>query len=144
MTNVNLARQDDDLATVRQTQESLVTEGPELTLVIPTLNERDNIGPLVDLLDEALDTVNWEVIFVDDDSPDGTVERIREISRHDRRVRCPAADWTPRAHDGLHRRRTGGVRTPYRHYGCRHAARREAAAADAGDAEKRTGGSGGW
>jgi len=87
MTSVNLARQG-DLATVRQTQESLVTEGPELTLVIPTLNERDNIGPLIDLLDEVLDTVSWEVIFVDDDSPDGTAERIREISRRDRRVRC--------------------------------------------------------
>jgi hypothetical protein len=71
MTNLNLAR-GDDLATVRQARESLVREGPELTLVIPTLNERDNIGPLVDLLDEVLDRVNWEVIFVDDDSPDGT------------------------------------------------------------------------
>jgi len=87
MTSVNLARQG-DLATVRQTQESLVTEGPELTLVIPTLNERDNIGPLVERLDAVLDTVGWEVIFVDDDSPDGTAERIREIGRRDRRVRC--------------------------------------------------------
>jgi dolichol-phosphate mannosyltransferase len=87
MTNVNLVRPD-DLATVRQTEESLVTAGPELSLVIPTLNERDNIGPLVDLLDEVLDTVSWEVIFVDDDSPDGTADRIREISRRDRRVRC--------------------------------------------------------
>jgi dolichol-phosphate mannosyltransferase len=73
---------------VSQAQKNPVTEGPELTLVIPTLNERDNIGPLVDVLDEALDTVSWEVIFVDDDSPDGTAERIREISRRDRRVRC--------------------------------------------------------
>jgi dolichol-phosphate mannosyltransferase len=88
MTNVNLARRDDDLVTVRQTQESLATEGPELTLVIPTFNERDNIGPLVDLLNEVLDTVSWEVILVDDDSPDGTAERVREISRRDRRVRC--------------------------------------------------------
>jgi dolichol-phosphate mannosyltransferase len=31
--------------------------------------------------------VDWEIIFVDD-SPDGTSERIREISRRDRRVRC--------------------------------------------------------
>ena len=59
-----------------------------MTLVIPTLDERDNIGPLSDLLDEAPDTVNREVIFVDDDSPDGTAERIREICRRDRRVRC--------------------------------------------------------
>ena len=63
-------------------------EGPELTVVIPTLNERDNIEPLVDLLDAALDEVSWEAIFVDDDSPDGTAERIREVSRRDRRVRC--------------------------------------------------------
>ena len=65
-----------------------MTEGPELTVVIPTLNERDNVGLLVDLLDAVLDRVDWEVIFVDDDSPDGTSERIREISRRDRRVRC--------------------------------------------------------
>ena len=32
--------------------------------------------------------MSWEVIFVDDDSPDGTAEQIREISRGDRRVRC--------------------------------------------------------
>jgi dolichol-phosphate mannosyltransferase len=59
-----------------------------LTLVIPTLNEQDNIGPLVDLLDAVLDMVSWEVIFVDDDSRDGTAERIREIGRRERRVRC--------------------------------------------------------
>jgi dolichol-phosphate mannosyltransferase len=31
-----------------------------------------------------LESVSWEVIFVDDDSPDGTAERIREIGRRDR------------------------------------------------------------
>jgi dolichol-phosphate mannosyltransferase len=85
--NVNLARQN-DFAPVDRAQGRRVTEGPELTVVIPTLNERDNIGPLVELLDAVLDTVSWEVIFVDDDSPDGTAERIREIGRRDRRVRC--------------------------------------------------------
>jgi hypothetical protein len=85
MTNVSLARRD-DFATGSQAQESLVTEGPELTLVIPTLNERDNIEPLVGLLDAVLDTVSWEVIFVDDDSPDSMAERVRELSRRDRRV----------------------------------------------------------
>jgi dolichol-phosphate mannosyltransferase len=87
MKNVNLVRRE-DFATVTQAKESPVTAGPELTLVIPTLNERDNIGPLVDLLDAVLEAVSWEVIFVDDDSPDGTAERIREIGRRDRRVRC--------------------------------------------------------
>ena len=85
--NVNLARRN-DFATVAQAHERAVTEGPELTVVIPTLNERDNIGPLVELLDAVLDTVSWEVIFVDDNSPDGTAEQIREISRGDRQVRC--------------------------------------------------------
>jgi dolichol-phosphate mannosyltransferase len=87
MKNVNLVRRE-DFTTVTQAKESSVTAGPELTLVIPTLNERDNIGPLVDLLDAVLEAVSWEVIFVDDDSPDGTAERIREIGRRDRRVRC--------------------------------------------------------
>ena len=49
---MNFGVRGDDIATVSRSQE--VTEGPELTMVIPTLNERDNIGPLVDLLDEAL------------------------------------------------------------------------------------------
>jgi dolichol-phosphate mannosyltransferase len=87
MKNVNLVRRE-DFATATQAKESPVTAGPELTLVIPTLNERDNIGPLVHLLDAVLEAVSWEVIFVDDDSPDGTAERIREIGRRDRRVRC--------------------------------------------------------
>ena len=85
--NVNLARRNDS-APADHAQERRVTEGPELTVVIPTLNERDNIGPLVELLDAVLDTVSWEVIFVDDNSPDGTAEQIREISRGDGRVRC--------------------------------------------------------
>jgi dolichol-phosphate mannosyltransferase len=85
--NVELASRD-DMAAVGQSRERSVTEGPELTVVIPTLNECDNVGLLVELLDAVLERVDWEVIFVDDDSPDGTSERIREISRSDRRVRC--------------------------------------------------------
>jgi dolichol-phosphate mannosyltransferase len=77
-----------DFAIRGEAQQRALAEGPELSVVIPTLNERDNVGLLVELLDAALDTVDWEVVFVDDDSPDGTLERIREISRRDRRVRC--------------------------------------------------------
>jgi dolichol-phosphate mannosyltransferase len=46
----------------------------ELTIVIPTLNERDNLRPLIDRLEWALAGIRWEVIFVDDDSRDGSVD----------------------------------------------------------------------
>jgi glycosyltransferase involved in cell wall biosynthesis len=74
-------------------------------------SERDNILLLVELLDTVLDTVNWEVIFVDDDSPDGTAGLIREISRRDRRVRCLQRIGRRGTYDGLHRGRPGGLVT---------------------------------
>ncbi len=52
----------------------------ELAIVVPTFNERDNVAPLLKLLDAALTGIEFEVLFVDDDSPDGTAARIREIS----------------------------------------------------------------
>ncbi len=62
--------------------------GPELTIVVPTLNERDNVRPLIERLDQLLEGVDWEAVFVDDNSPDGTAEHLRELGRADRRVRC--------------------------------------------------------
>src|SRR6266851_4865715 len=60
----------------------------ELTIVVPTLNERDNILPFLEKLEAALPGVAWEVIFVDDDSRDGTADAVRSIARRDPRVRC--------------------------------------------------------
>jgi dolichol-phosphate mannosyltransferase len=62
--------------------------GPELTIVVPTLNERDNVGPLIDRLDRVLVEVDWEAVFVDDDSADDTAEHLRDLGRTDRRIRC--------------------------------------------------------
>jgi dolichol-phosphate mannosyltransferase len=61
---------------------------PELTVVIPTFNERDNIGPLVQRLRVALAGERWEAIFVDDNSPDGTAEAVRALASDDPRIRC--------------------------------------------------------
>lgn len=52
---------------------------PALTIVVPTYNERANVRPLVRLLDAALPDIAWEVVFVDDDSPDGTAEEVRDL-----------------------------------------------------------------
>lgn len=59
-----------------------------LSVVVPCFKEEPNIAPMVAALDAALEGIAWEVIFVDDDSPDGTAETARRIARHDRRVRC--------------------------------------------------------
>jgi dolichol-phosphate mannosyltransferase len=68
-------------------------EGPgtqplDLSIIVPTLNERDNVPVLLERLDKALSGTTWEVIFVDDDSVDGTSELVRHIAAGDRRVRC--------------------------------------------------------
>ena len=59
----------------------------ELAIVVPTFKERDNIRPLLSLLDEALKGIEFEVIFVDDDSPDGTASLVRTVSLERRDVR---------------------------------------------------------
>lgn len=61
---------------------------PELTVVVPTFNEAANVAAVVEAVDRALAGVDWELMFVDDDSPDGTAERVRAIAQADRRVRC--------------------------------------------------------
>jgi dolichol-phosphate mannosyltransferase len=61
---------------------------PELAIVIPTFNERDNIPLLIERFRTTFGAIRWEVIFVDDDSPDGTAAVARQIGEQDGRVRC--------------------------------------------------------
>ena len=60
----------------------------ELAVVIPTLNERDNVAALVDRLDTALAGIRWEAVFVDDDSSDGTADLVRELGQRQSNIRC--------------------------------------------------------
>ncbi len=60
----------------------------ELSIIVPTFNERDNIGPLIERLSAALTGVDWQATFVDDDSPDGTWQEVRRWSALDRRISC--------------------------------------------------------
>jgi dolichol-phosphate mannosyltransferase len=64
------------------------TDLPRLSGVVPTCNERDNVTTLFRRLETALAGVAWEVIFVDDNSPDGTWQMVRDLARQDSRVRC--------------------------------------------------------
>jgi dolichol-phosphate mannosyltransferase len=54
--------------------------GKSISIVIPTFNERENITPLVERIDRALSPRDYEVVFVDDNSRDGTAELINGLS----------------------------------------------------------------
>ena len=58
-----------------------------LGVVLPTYNERKNLRTMVARLDQALAGIGWEVIIVDDNSPDGTSDEARAIAQEDPRVR---------------------------------------------------------
>ena len=59
----------------------------ELSIVIPTFKERANVIILLEKLKTVLTHIAWEVIYVDDHSPDGTADAVRAVALRDRRVR---------------------------------------------------------
>lgn len=59
----------------------------DLAIILPTLNERGNLAPLVARIEDALGPDGWEVLIVDDDSKDGTADEARDLALADRRVR---------------------------------------------------------
>lgn len=59
----------------------------ELSVIVPTFNERDNVPLLVERLSKTLTGIAWEVIFVDDNSSDGTANVVLELAAHNPRVR---------------------------------------------------------
>ena len=61
---------------------------PDISLIIPTYNERSNIGPLVEAVGTALGDIPWEMIVVDDDSPDQTFSEVAKLAREEPRLRC--------------------------------------------------------
>ena len=86
---------------------------PQLSIVVPTFNEAGNVAELRDRVAAALPDIDWEMIYVDDDSPDGTSATVRkELAQRDSRVRCiqPASAGAGFP-IGLHRRHVGFLGT---------------------------------
>lgn len=59
----------------------------QLAIILPTLEERENIAPMVQRIEAALGADGWEVVVVDDDSADGTAEEARKLALTDPRIR---------------------------------------------------------
>tara|TARA_Y100000052_G_scaffold27486_1_gene35674 strand:- start:66003 stop:67121 length:1119 start_codon:yes stop_codon:yes gene_type:complete len=64
-----------------------VTGQIDVSLILPTRNEAGNISEAIRLAGEALADISFEIIVVDDDSPDGTADLVRRIAAEDRHVR---------------------------------------------------------
>jgi dolichol-phosphate mannosyltransferase len=66
----------------------MMEKPPSISIVIPTFNEAHNLSQLVERLDRTMRGVVWEVVFVDDDSPDKTWKIAQQMALRDGRVRC--------------------------------------------------------
>lgn len=66
---------------------TLLPRSPDISVIVPTFNEQDNVALLVQKIDAVLKDAAWEVIFVDDDSTDNTLQVLQDLARKDSRVR---------------------------------------------------------
>jgi dolichol-phosphate mannosyltransferase len=88
MTGLSMRAAQEPAATASSRASAEVRPAPELTIVVPTLNERENVPKLVERIEAALVSIDWELMFVDDDSPDDTARIAKTMGRSDARIRC--------------------------------------------------------
>jgi len=63
-------------------------QGPDVSVVVPLLNEQDNIGPLYEQITQTLkDKYHYEIIFVDDGSSDNSFNILADLQKADNRMR---------------------------------------------------------
>ena len=84
----------------------------KVSVILPTYNEKENIGPLIDEITKTLDNREFEIIVVDDDSPDGTWNIVEKKAKTDDRVlllrRIGVRGLTSALNDGIDKA-TGGI-----------------------------------
>ena len=59
---------------------------PKISIIVPTYNEVDNVEDLILGLRDVLKDVEYEVVVVDDNSPDGTYYAVKQIAERDSRI----------------------------------------------------------
>jgi len=63
-------------------------QDPEISVVVPLLNEQDNIGPLYEQLTQTLtDVYDYEIIFIDDGSSDNSLDILAKLQKTDAAIR---------------------------------------------------------
>ncbi|MFT4183774.1 MAG: glycosyltransferase, partial [Rhizobium sp.] len=60
----------------------------KLSIIAPTYNEADNVLYFIERVKATLNAFDWEILFVDDNSSDGTAQKIFENTVNDNRVRA--------------------------------------------------------
>jgi len=61
--------------------------GNDVAVIVPVFREAENVAVLISALRQNLTAYDWEVVFIDDDSDDGTADVVRTYARSDDRVR---------------------------------------------------------
>ena len=59
----------------------------DLSIILPTYNEKENISPLIESLMHQVEGRRFEIIVVDDDSPDGTWKTVKQLQQHTPQIR---------------------------------------------------------
>ena len=76
-----------------------------MSVILPTYNERENIGPLIDNITDLLSNTDYEIIVVDDNSPDGTMNVVEEKKQFNKRIclvlRTDVRGLTSALNDGI-------------------------------------------
>ena len=68
--------------------ETSMSQGSQrVSIIIPTYNEVENVGPLISELGSTLGDKDYQILVVDDSSPDGTYEAVEEIAAQNRESR---------------------------------------------------------